>query len=259
MSPQPLGTFELAVLPWVEPVLRLTSTAEGLPPPSLPPLPGALWIGKPGQQVVHRIIDDQLVEVVAVKRTEPGLFQQIRDGLVNQLIERAMDRLQGGVIPSDPQVQSALLGLEKRGDRPVLAVVLGPENSAILQLSQGAQLGRASVGGAQRGAVDPRQVDDWNGIGRKRHFAPFARQHAAEPDRRTGARGRVVRSQSQEPGQREPKAGQQTPEFAFLVGPEDAGWGNGVVLVERGGRLKRVQQVIKNCRLAWHGYSGFRS
>src|SRR5271157_1559266 len=116
MSPQPLGTFELAVLPWVEPVLRLTSTAEGLPPPRFPPLPGALWIRKPGQQVVHRIIDDQLVEVVAVKRTEPGLFHQIRDGFVNQLIERTMDRLKSCVVACDPQAQAALLGLEKRRD-----------------------------------------------------------------------------------------------------------------------------------------------
>ena len=207
----------------VEPVLRLTSTAEGLPPPRFPPLPGALWIRKPGQQVVHRVVDDQLVEVVAVERTELGLFQQVRDGFVNQLIERTMDRLQGGVIASDPQVQSPLLGLEERRDRPVLAVVLRPENSAILQLGQGAQLGRTFVGRAQRGAVDARQVDDRNGIGRKRHFGHLARQHAAQPDRRTGARGRVVRSQCQELGQREPKAGQQTPEFAFLVGPEDAG------------------------------------
>src|SRR5208337_1207484 len=159
MSPQPLGTFEFAVLLWVEPVLRLTSTAEGLPPPRFAPLPGALWIRKPGQQVVHRVIDDQLVEIVAVKGTELGLFQQIRDGFINQLIERTMDRLKSGVVACDPQAQAALLGLEKRGDRPVLAVVLGPENSAILQLSKGAQLGGTFVGGAQCGSVDPRKVD----------------------------------------------------------------------------------------------------
>ena len=155
MSPQPLGTFEFAVLLRVEPVLRLTSTAEGLPPPRFPPLPGALWIRKPGQQVVHRVIEYQLVEVVAVKRTELGLFQQIRDGFVNQLIERTMDRLQGGVVASDPQVQAALLGLEECADRPVLSVVLRPENSAILQLSQGAQLGGTFVGGRNVDRLTP--------------------------------------------------------------------------------------------------------
>src|SRR5208283_137108 len=38
MSPQPLGTFEFTVLLRVEPVLGLTSAAEGLPPRRFPPL-----------------------------------------------------------------------------------------------------------------------------------------------------------------------------------------------------------------------------
>ena len=134
MSPQPLGTIEFTVLQRVEPVLRLSPAAKGLPPARFPPLSTSLRIRKPRQQVVHRVIDDQLVKVVAVKRTKLGLFQQIRDGFINQLIERAIDRLQGGAVACDPQVQASLLGLQESSQCPVLAVVLGPEHSAILHL-----------------------------------------------------------------------------------------------------------------------------
>ena len=160
-----LGTDQFAVSHWVEAIVGLAPAAQRLEATGFPEGLAPLGVGEPGQQVVHRIIDDQSVEVLAGQGADRRLGCQVGDGDVGKLLDRPPDRPGGGRVPTQPQADPAPVRLEERRQGPVLAVGLGEEDAPVLQFGQGPEFRWAVLGRPQGWPADAWQIEERDGVG----------------------------------------------------------------------------------------------
>ena len=188
---QALSPDEFAVLDGVEAVVALAPAAEGLPARS-PSAPESPW-GRRARSSRSSTGSSltSAVEVLVFERTRVALALRSTTGTSSNFPSaRRIDV--AWPVPGDIQPKPAAVGLEERRDRPVLAVVLRPEDAPVLQLGQGPQFGRTILGRPQGRTADAWQVEDRHEIRRYGHIGNASSQHRSQPDGGTDAIGLVI-------------------------------------------------------------------
>ena len=153
---QQLRTNQLAILVGVELEVCLAARPERGPPACVPSGPHRVRVAHPEQKVLRRVIGEELVEVLGLQ----VLALQPIDRGGGELFQRAQHRMPGGRIPCDVETESPVPGDEKRFHGPVLAILLRPANSPILQLDQGLEAVRALLYRSKLLPAHARQIDD---------------------------------------------------------------------------------------------------
>jgi len=188
---EPLGTDQCPVPLGIEVVVLHGQRAEGAPSAAVPPGARALRIVQPAEQLALGVLDQQLVEELGIQSSA----LQGGERLIDELRQRVAQGRGGGHVAGKVQCEPAVRGAKERGHRPVLAVGLGPEGAAILQLGERLQHPRALLDRPQLLPADAGQVEDRHVFVRPVRLGQGTRDHRAQPDRRTRLCGRFVVAQ----------------------------------------------------------------
>ena len=149
-----------------------------------------------------------------------------------------------GRIARDVQAKAAFFGDEEGLDGPVLAVLLGPAGSAVLQLHQRLEAVRALLNRPEFLPAHPGEVDDRCYPFRKFNLRQPPVDDASQPDRRADSLIGLVLPEREELRQQPPELRNDRLPLCIVVRPQNNSRTDNVVRIEPGRTFQRACQEL---------------